>query len=83
MYATNGGYVVLNADVGLVGYDSVGNPIYWVSDDEFHMNKAVVENDITVGSKVRFIPITITDNSGNVTNDGVGIVANYRENEGD
>ena len=83
MYATNGGYVVLNADVGLVGYDSVGNPIYWVSDDEFHMNKAVVENDITVGGKVRFIPITISDNSGNVTNDGVGIVANYRENEGD
>ena len=81
MYATNGGYVVLNADVGLVGYDSVGNPIYWVSDDEFHMNKAVVENDITVGGKVRFIPITITDNSGNITNDGVGIVANYTENE--
>ena len=81
MYATNGGYVVLNADVGLVGYDSVGNPIYWVSDDEFHMNKAVVENDITVGGKVRFIPITISDNSGNITNDGVGIVANYTENE--
>ena len=81
MYATNGGYVVLNADVGLVGYDSVGNPIYWVSDDEFHMARAVVENDITVGGKVRFIPITISDNSGNVTNDGVGIVANYRENE--
>lgn len=83
MYATNGGYVVLNAGVGLVGYDSVGNPIYWVSDDEFHMNKAVVENDITIGGKVRFIPITITDNSGNITNDGVGIAANYRENEGD
>lgn len=81
MYATNGGYVVLNADVGLVGYDSVGNPIYWVSDDEFHMNKAVVENDITVGGKVRFIPITISDSNGNVTNDGVGIVANYTENE--
>jgi phage minor structural protein len=81
MYATNGGYVVLNADVGLVGYDSVGNPIYWVSDDEFHMNKAVVENDITVGGKVRFIPITISDSNGNVTNDGVGIVANYTKNE--
>ena len=81
MYATNGGYVVLNADVGLVGYDSVGNPIYWVSDDEFHMNKAVVENDITVCGKVRFIPITISDSNGNVTTDGVGIVANYTENE--
>ena len=81
MYATNGGYVVLNANVGLVGYDSVGNPIYWVSDDEFHMNKAAVENDITVGGKIRMIPITISDNSGNITNDGVGIVANYTENE--
>lgn len=81
MYATNGGYVVLNADVGLVGYDSVGNPIYWVADDEFHMARAVVENDITVGGKVRFIPITISDSNGNVTNDGVGIVANYTENE--
>ena len=81
MYATNGGYVVLNADVGLVGYDSVGNPIYWVSDDEFHMARAVVENDLTIGGKVRFIPITISDSQGNVTNDGVGIVANYTENE--
>ena len=81
MYATNGGYVVLNSDVGLVGYDSVGNPIYWVSDDEFHMARAVVENDLTIGGKVRFIPITISDNSGNITNDGVGIVANYTENE--
>ena len=81
MYATNGGYVVLNSDVGLVGYDSVGNPIYWVSDDEFHMARAVVENDITVGGKVRFIPITISDSKGNITNDGVGIVANYTENE--
>lgn len=81
MYATNGGYVVLNADVGLVGYDSVGNPIYWVADDEFHMARAVVENDITVGGKVRFIPITITDSDGNITSDGAGIVANYTENE--
>ena len=81
MYATNGGYVVLNADVGLVGYDSVGNPIYWVSDDEFHMARAVVETALTIGGKVRFIPITISDSQGNVTNDGVGIVANYTENE--
>lgn len=81
MYATSGGYVVLNADVGLVGYDSIGNPIYWVADDEFHMARAVVENDLTLGGKMRFIPITITDSNGNVTNDGVGIVANYLGNE--
>lgn len=81
MYATDGGYVVLNQDVGLVGYDSLGNPIYWVSDNEFHMNKAVVENEITLCNKLRFIPITITDSDGNVVNDGIGLVANYTGNE--
>lgn len=81
MYATNGGYVVLNQDVGLVGYDSLGNPIYWVSDGEFHMNKAVVESEITLCNSVRFIPITMTDNDGNVINDGIGLVANYGGNE--
>ena len=81
MYATNGGYVVLNQDVGLVGYDSVGNPIYWVSNDEFHMNRAVVENDINIANKLRFIPITITDSDGNIVNDGIGLVSSYSESE--
>lgn len=83
MYATNGGYVVLNQDVGLVGYDSVGNPIYWVSDNEFHMNRAVVENDINIANKLRFIPITITDSDGNITNDGIGLVSAYSDSEVD
>lgn len=82
MYATDGGYVVLNQDVGLVGYDSLGNPIYWVSDNEFHMSKAVVENEITLCNKSRFIPITITDSDGNITSDGIGLVPNYTQNEG-
>ena len=81
MYATDGGYVVLNQDVGLVGYDPLGNPIYWVSDNELHMNKAVVEDEITFCNKLRFIPITITDSDGNITNDGIGLVANYTGNE--
>lgn len=81
MYATNGGYVVLNQDVGLVGYDSVGNPIYWVSNDEFHMNRAVVENDINIANKLRFIPITITDSDGNIVNDGIGLVSAYSDSE--
>ena len=81
MYATNGGCVVLNPDVGLVGYDSLGNPIYWVSDNEFHMSKAVVENEITLCNKLRFIPITITDSDGNIISDGIGLVPNYTQNE--
>ena len=78
MYASDGSYIVLNQNVGLVGYDATGNPIYWVSNNEFHMNKAVVEEEITLCSKLRFIPITIETN-GVTTNDGIGLVASYTE----
>lgn len=77
MYASDGGYIVLNQEVGLVGYDPNGNPIYWVADNEFHMSKAVVEEEITLCNKLRFIPMTITDNQGNVTSDGIGLVSTY------
>lgn len=78
MYASNGSYVVLNQDVGLVGYDATGNPIYWVSDDSFNMSKSVVEQEITLCSKVRFLPMEITDN-GVTVNDGIGLVSYYEE----
>ena len=78
MYAANGSYVVLNQNVGLVGYDGAGNPIYWVTDDEFHMSKSVVEQEITLCNKVRFLPMQITE--GNViVNDGIGLVSYYDE----
>ena len=76
MYASNGSYIVLNQNVGLVAYDGVGNPIYWVADNELHISKAVVEEEITLCSKLRFIPMQITEN-GVVTADGIGLVANY------
>lgn len=79
MYAKNGGYVVLNQNVGLVGYDSLGNPLYWATNDEFHMTKATIENEITLCNKLRFIPMTISDNS-NVC-DGIGLVATYSSDE--
>lgn len=78
MYASNGSYVVLNQEVGLVGYDGAGNPIYWVTDDEFHMSKSVVEQEITLCNKVRFLPMQITE-SNIVVNDGIGLVSYYEE----
>lgn len=78
MYASNGSYVVLNQDVGLVGYDGAGNPIYWVTNDEFHMSKSVIEQEITLCNKVRFLPMQITENNV-VVNDGIGLVSYYDE----
>ena len=80
MYASNGGYIVLNQDVGLVAYDGIGNPIYWVADNELHISKAVVEEEITLCGKLRFIPMQVTEN-GSVIADGIGLVANYTNDD--
>lgn len=74
-YGLDGSYVLMNDSVGFAGYDRNGNKIYWVNGDEFHMKKSVVEEEITLCNKVRFIPITITDSNNNIVNDGIGLVS--------
>lgn len=74
MYGVDGSYVLMNNQVGFSGYDRNDDPIYWVNGDEFHQKKSVVEEEITLASKVRWIPITIY--SGNtIVNDGIGLVS--------
>lgn len=75
MYGVDGSYILMNNTVGFSGYDRLGNQIYWVSKDEFHMKKSVVEEEITLCNKMRFIPITITDGNGDIVNDGIGLVS--------
>lgn len=75
MNGQDGSYVMINNDVGFAGYDRLDNKIYWVDKDEFHMKKSVVEEEITLCNKLRFIPITITDNNNNIINDGIGLVS--------
>ena len=76
MYGLDGSYVLLNNEVGFAGYDRLGNEIYWVNGDEFHMKKSVVEEEITLCNKLRFIPITIYDTDGTtILNDGIGLVS--------
>ena len=76
LYGTTGTYLVMNPVVGFAGYNSDGNLTFWVSEDEFHMKKSVIEEEITLCNKVRFIPITLydTDNT-TVINDGIGLVS--------
>ena len=64
----------MNNQVGFAGYDRNGNKIYWVSQDEFHMKKSVIEEEITLCNKLRFIPIEIYNN-GTLVNDGIGLVS--------
>ena len=76
MYGQDGSYVLMNNTVGFSGYDRNNNQIYWVNGDEFHQKKSVVEEEITLCNKLRFIPITIYDTDGTtVLNDGIGLVS--------
>ena len=72
MYGADGSYILMNNEIGFAGYDINNNKVYWVHQDEFHMKKSVVEEEITLCNKLRFIPITIQN--GNVTNDGIALV---------
>ena len=74
MYGSDGSYILMNNSVGFAGYDRLGNQIYWVNGDEFHQKKSVVEEEITLCNKLRFIPITLYDSNNNITNDGIGLV---------
>ena len=73
MYGLDGSYLVVNNSVGFAGYDRTGAKTFWVSGDEFHQKKSVIEEEITLCNKVRFIPITVKDGD-TVINDGIGIV---------
>lgn len=69
VYANNGDYVKLNAEIGFAGFDSNGNKVYWADGETFHMENAEVENQIKIAGKIKIVPITT---SGSV---GVGFVA--------
>ena len=75
MYGVDGSYVLMNNQVGFAGYDKNDNQIYWVSKDEFHMKKSVIEEEITLCNKMRFIPIEIYDGNNTLVNDGIGLVS--------
>jgi len=69
VYCKDGRMIKLNAEVGFVGYDTDGTKMFWADQDEFHMRRSVIETEITIGNRLRFLPIS-TD-----TNFGMGIVA--------
>ena len=77
MYGTDGSYILMNPEVGFAGYDRLNNQLYWITGDEFHMKKSVVEEEITLCSKLRFIPIEVYDETDptQLVNDGIGLVS--------
>ena len=69
VYAQNGDYVKLNAEVGFAGYNKNGTKIYWADGDVFRMKNAEVENEIKIAGKIKIVPVSTGENVG------VGFVA--------
>ena len=69
VYAQNGDYVKLNAEVGFAGFNKSGTKIYWADGDVFRMKNAEVENEIKIAGKIKIVPVSTSDNVG------VGFVA--------
>lgn len=74
MYGPDGSYVLMNQEVGFEGRDRNHTRIYWVNGDEFHMRKGVMDEEITLCNKLRFIPIE-RYNGDTMINDGIGLVS--------
>ena len=75
MYGQDGSYILINTTVGFTGYDRNNNRTFWVTKDEFHQKKSVVEEEITLCNKLRFIPIEIYDGNNTLVNDGIALVS--------
>ena len=74
MFNSDGSYVKMDAANGFAGYDAEDNKIFWADQDEFHMKKGVITEEITLCNKMRFIPIEIYEND-QLVNDGIGLVS--------
>ena len=74
MYGQDGSFVQMNNEIGFAGFDSLGNKLYWVDGQEFHMRKSVIEEEITLCNRMRFLPIEKTVND-NLINSGIGLVS--------
>lgn len=74
MFGVDGSYILMNNEVGFAGFDRLNNKLFWVNKDQFVMKKSIVEEEITLCNKMRFIPIELYDN-GVLTNDGIALVS--------
>lgn len=64
VYATNGDYVKLNADVGFAGYDKNNNKVYWADGSVFHMENAEIENIAKFAGMIQLVPVSTSSNKG-------------------
>lgn len=64
VYATNGDYVKLNAEEGLVGYDKSGHKTFSADGNVFVMYNAKIENELEIAGITKIVPVKTSSNTG-------------------
>ena len=78
MYGTDGFYLSVNTEDGFAGFDgrtATPTKLFWMNQDEFHMKKSVIEEEITLCNKLRFLPVVLQDGNNQIVNDGIALVS--------
>lgn len=75
MIALDGSYVVMNETDGFAGYDKNDNLIFYLENNEFHMKKSAVDEEITLCNDMRYVHIKRVDSNNETINYGVGLYA--------
>jgi len=64
VYASDGTFVKLNAEVGFAGFDKNGGKSYWADGNVFHMYNAEIENEAQFAKLIKLVPVKTTSNTG-------------------
>ena len=64
VYALDGTFVKLNAEVGFAGFDKNGGKSYWADGNVFHMYNAEIENEASFAKLIKLVPVKTTSNTG-------------------
>lgn len=64
VYASDGSYVKLNAEVGFAGFDKNGGKSYWADGNVFHMYNAEIENEAQFAKLIKLVPVKTESNTG-------------------
>ena len=74
-YGKDGSYLIINSTDGLVYYDRLGNKLFELSSDTMIYNKLRVDEEITIGNKLKAISYEVYDENNELINDGIGFIA--------
>lgn len=73
-YGQDGSRFIASDADGIKIIDSNGATIWGIEGETTRVKKSQVDEELSIGGKLRFLPIQTVDGDNNITNDGIGIL---------